>query len=101
MGPGNTAWMSPQSNPEGEERGVLGERGKSCLGRLSSVYTTKRLARKGKMRSVKSLLLPMYTAALLTTAKTWKPPKWPSTDEWMKRWYIYNGILLSQKKGMK
>ena len=33
---------------------------------------------------------PMFTAALFTTAKTWKQPKCPSTDEWIKKmWYIY------------
>jgi len=27
---------------------------------------------------------------LFTTAKTWKQPKCPSTEEWIKkRWYIY------------
>ena len=26
---------------------------------------------------------------LLTIAKTWKQPKCPSTDEWIKMWYIY------------
>ena len=32
----------------------------------------------------------MFTAALFTIAKTWKQPKCPSTEEWMKkRWYIY------------
>ena len=29
-------------------------------------------------------------AALFTMAKTWKQPKCPSTDEWIKKmWYIY------------
>ena len=33
---------------------------------------------------------PMFTAALFTIAKTWKQPKCPSTDEWIKKtWYIY------------
>ncbi|KAF0878153.1 LORF2 protein, partial [Crocuta crocuta] len=33
---------------------------------------------------------PMFTAALSTTAKTWKEPKCPSTDEWIKKmWFIY------------
>ena len=33
---------------------------------------------------------PMFIAALLTIAKTWKQPKCPSTDEWMKKmWHIY------------
>ena len=31
----------------------------------------------------------MFIAALFTTAKTWKQPKCPSTDEWIKMWYIY------------
>ena len=31
----------------------------------------------------------MLTAALFTIAKTWKQPKCPSTDEWIKMWYIY------------
>ena len=33
---------------------------------------------------------PMFIAALLTIAKTWKQPKCPLTDEWIKKmWYIY------------
>ena len=32
----------------------------------------------------------MFTEALFTVAKTWKQPKCPSIDEWMKKtWYIY------------
>ena len=32
----------------------------------------------------------MFTAAPFTIAKTWKQPKCPSTDEWLKKmWYIY------------
>ena len=32
----------------------------------------------------------MFTAALLTIARTWKQPGCPSTDEWIKKlWYIY------------
>ena len=32
----------------------------------------------------------MFVAALLTTARTWKKPKCPLTDEWIKRLsYIY------------
>ena len=32
---------------------------------------------------------PMFTAVLFPIAKTWKQPKCPSTDEWIKMWYIY------------
>ena len=32
----------------------------------------------------------MFTEALFTIAKTWKQPKCPSTDEWIKKmWYTY------------
>ena len=32
----------------------------------------------------------MFIAALFTRAKTWKQPKHPSTNEWIKKiWYIY------------
>ena len=43
---------------------------------------------------------PMFIAALFTIAKTWKQPKRPLINEWIRRCgtYIYNGILLSHKK---
>ena len=31
----------------------------------------------------------MFTAALFTIAKTWKEHKCPSTEEWIKMWYVY------------
>ena len=32
----------------------------------------------------------MFIAALFAIAKTWKQPKCPSTEEWIKKkWYIY------------
>ena len=32
----------------------------------------------------------LFIAALFTVARTWKQPKCPSTDEWMKKmWHIY------------
>ena len=32
----------------------------------------------------------MFIAALFTRARTWKQPKCPSTDEWIRKmWYIY------------
>ena len=50
----------------------------------------------------------MFTAALFTIPKTWKQPKCPFTDEWVKKTHIcvcvyiyiciYNGILLSHIK---
>ena len=33
---------------------------------------------------------PIFTAALFIIGKTWKPPKCPSTEEWIKEmWYMY------------
>ena len=33
---------------------------------------------------------PMFIAALFTIARTWKQPRCPQTDEWIKKlWYIY------------
>ena len=38
----------------------------------------------------KDTCTPMFIAALCTVAKTWKPPKCPLTNEWIKKiWYIY------------
>ena len=41
----------------------------------------------------------MFTAALFTIAKTWKQPRCPSTDEWIKKlWYIYTMKYYSAMK---
>ena len=38
----------------------------------------------------KDTCTPVFIAALFTIAKTWKQPKCPLTDEWVKKmWYIY------------
>ena len=38
----------------------------------------------------KDTCVPLFTVALLTIARIWKPPRCPSTDEWIKKlWYIY------------
>ena len=38
----------------------------------------------------KELCTTMFTEALFTTARTWKQPNCPSTDEWIKKmWHIY------------
>ena len=38
----------------------------------------------------KDTYIPLFVAALFTTARTWKQPRCPSTDEWIKKlWYIY------------
>ena len=33
--------------------------------------------------------IPMFIEGPSTIANVWKEPKGPSTDEWIKKWYIY------------
>ena len=38
----------------------------------------------------KDTCIPLFTAALFAIATTWKQPRCPSIDEWIKKlWYIY------------
>ena len=42
---------------------------------------------------------PVFTAALFTIARTWKPPRWPSADEWERKLrYIYTMDYSATKK---
>ena len=41
-------------------------------------------------RSERDTCTPMFIAALFIIARTWKQPRCPSADEWIrKQWYIY------------
>ena len=36
------------------------------------------------------MCIPMFTAALFIIARTWKQPRHPSADEWIRKlWYIH------------
>ena len=35
----------------------------------------------------------MFIAALFTIGKTWKQPKYPSTDEWIKRLWYWTSLV--------
>ena len=37
----------------------------------------------------KDTCIPLFIAALFTIARTWKQPRCPLTDEWIKLWYVY------------
>ena len=39
---------------------------------------------------------PLLIAALFTTARTWKQPRCPSTDEWIKKCGIYTQRNITQ-----
>ena len=50
----------------------------------------------------KDTCTPMFIAVLFTIAKTWKQPKCPSTDEWIKKmWHIYIMEYYSATKNNK
>ena len=50
---------------------------------LLGIYPEKTTTRK-------DTCTPMFTAALFSIANTWKQPKCPLTEEWIKKmWYIY------------
>ena len=43
--------------------------------------------------------IPLFIAALFTIARTWKQPRCPSTDVWIKNlWYIYTMEYYSAMK---
>ena len=51
-------------------------------------------------KTEKDTCTPMFTAALFTIARTWKQPRCPLTDEWIKKlWYIYTMEYYSAIKG--
>ena len=36
------------------------------------------------------MCIPLFIAALFTTTRTWKQPRCPSADKWIRKlWYIY------------
>ena len=50
---------------------------------LLGIYPEKTIIQKGSCATV-------FIAALFTIARTWKQPKCPSTDEWIKKmWHTY------------
>ena len=41
-------------------------------------------------RTERDTCIPMFIVALFITARTWKQPRCPSADEWIRKlWYIY------------
>ena len=50
---------------------------------LLGIYSEKTIIQRNRCT-------PVFIAALFTIARSWKQPKCPSTDEWIKKmWYIY------------
>ena len=56
----------------------------------SSNPTSGYICKKLKSLSQSNICIPLFSSALFTIAKTWKQPKWLSTNEWIKKmWCIY------------
>ena len=49
---------------------------------LLGIYPQKTIIQKESCTKI-------FIAALFTIARTWKQPKCPSSDEWIKMWHIY------------
>ena len=59
---------------------------------LLGIYPEKTIIQKESCTKI-------FTAALFTIARTWKQPKYPSTDEWIKKmWHIYTMQYYSAMK---
>ena len=49
--------------------------------------------------SIRLIYTPMFIAALFIIARTWKQPRCPSADEWIRKlWYIYTMEYSAIKK---
>jgi hypothetical protein len=46
----------------------------------------------------RGICIPMFIAALFTIAKLWKQPRCPTTDEWIKKMYLYTMEFYSAMK---
>ena len=50
-----------------------------------------------KTKIEKDTCIPLLITALFTIARTWKQPRFPLTDEWIKRlWYVYTQWNITQ-----
>ena len=80
----NVSWRSHYGRQYG---GSLGKLGVKLLYDLAipflGIYPEE-------TKTEKDTCIPLFIAALFIIARTWKQPRCPSTDEWVKKlWYIY------------
>ena len=55
---------------------------------IFSISTSECKPEENEALIQKDICNPMFTAAMLSTAKIWKQPKCPLIDEWIKKmWY--------------
>ena len=82
----------------GRERDAGGKGcGNRCIGMTDSLCSEAETNNKKKK---KDTCTPVFIAALFTIARSWKHPKGPSPDEWIKKmWYLYTMEYYSARKG--
>ena len=67
---------------------------------LLGIYPEKTIIQKESCTTM--FIAALFIAALFTIARTWKQPKCPSTEEWIKKmWHIYSMEFYSAIKGNK
>ena len=71
---------------EGEMEGIKGQRaGERQTGGVLHHYEKPGLPENLKTFIPEDECTPMFTAALFTVAKTWRPPKCPLTEDWIRK----------------
>ena len=61
-----------------------------CISLMMSNDEHLHTLRRSQFKKTHDACTPMFTAAQFTIARTWKQPRCPLTDEWIKKlWYIY------------
>ena len=54
------------------------------------ILSQKSIVFTEETKTEKDICIPLFIVALFTIAGTWKQPRCPLTDEWIKKvWYIY------------
>ena len=77
-----TAMKSGPRLPQLEKALAQRRRPNTAINKLTNKQTNN--------NNKKDTCIPMFIAALFTIARSWKQPKCPPTDEWIKKlWYIY------------
>ena len=63
-----------------------------------SNYPTRHLSKEYKSADSRGTCTSTFIEALSTIAKLWKEPKFPSTNKWIKMFYIYVGVYTHTHK---
>ena len=83
-----TCGLLSLSIPEGSSFLTRDQTRAPCTGSMESYPVDHQDSEETKIE--RDTYIPMFTAELFTIVRTWKQPRCPLTDEWIKKlWYIY------------